>query len=165
MTLTRVLWGCPYYRFPHCICPNVVWECVWGLPLSLSPLCTSTGQICRTIQTWKLPITKYMHNTSLLYNTYLTGKFTTVGFFSLKNIFLLNVYAKKNKRKKRKKKESEDTLQKVKFKPTIVGHKSKSCQALKFVPRLLNIITIFLSLLNWAGNLLIYNILYSYRKV
>ena len=34
---------------------------------------------------------------------------------------------KKNKRKKRKKKESEDTLQKVKFKPTIVGHKSKSC--------------------------------------
>lgn len=55
---------------------------------------------------------------------------------------------KKNKRKKRKKKESEDTLQKVKFKPTIVGHKSKSCQALKFVPRLLNIITIFLSLLN-----------------
>ena len=67
--------------------------------------------------------------------------------------------------KKQKKKESEDTLQKVKFKPTIVGHKSKSCQALKFVPRLLNIITIFLSLLNWAGNLLIYNILYSYRKV
>ena len=54
----------------------------------------------------------------------------------------------KKQKKKKKKKESEDTLQKVKFKPTIVGHKSKSCQALKFVPRLLNIITIFLSLLN-----------------
>lgn len=45
-----------------------------------------------------------MHNTSLLYNTYLTGKFTTVGFFSLKNIFLLNLYAKKTKEKKERKK-------------------------------------------------------------
>ena len=48
--------------------------------------------------------------------------------------------------KKRKKKESEDTLQKVKFKPTIAGHKSESRQALKFAPPLLKIITIFPSL-------------------
>ena len=85
-----------------------------------------------------------MHNTSFLYNTYLTGKFTTVGFFSLKNIFLLNLYANKKERKK----ESEDPLQKVKIKPTIVGDKSESSQALKFVPPPLKIITIFLSLLN-----------------
>ena len=45
-----------------------------------------------------------MHNTSLLYNTYFTGKFTTVGFFSLKNIFLLNLYAKKKQKKKKKEK-------------------------------------------------------------
>ena len=44
-------------------------------------------------------------------------------------------------KKKRKKKESKDTLQKVKFKPTIAGHKSESCQALKFVPPLLKIIS------------------------
>ena len=69
------------------------------------------------------------------------------------------------KKQNKRKKESEDTLQKVKFKPTIVGHKSESCQALKFVPPLLKIITIFLSLLNWVGNLLIYNILYSNKKV
>ena len=47
---------------------------------------------------------------------------------------------------KKRKKESEDTLKKVKFKPTIAGHKSESCQALKFVPPLLKIITIFPSL-------------------
>lgn len=69
------------------------------------------------------------------------------------------------KKTKERKKESEDPLQKVKVKPTIVGDKSESSQALKFVPPPLKIITIFLSLLNWVGDLLIYNILYSNRKV